>query len=189
VPTARRQVTPQLSAGPLGVPIRKITMIKQLLLFIVFISQYILSQELAQPYSYEFELQDAQIDSSLTNEIRDSFEDDDSSLPLKSISVDLNGDGILEKIIPNEYLCGTGLCPWLIYSPKTKTIIGEIDGKVLFINSKRKNGFNVIETYCRNGGGEGTVCFYEYLQSKYMLRKKIDLHGEQIEEYFKIKFH
>jgi hypothetical protein len=106
---------------------------------------------------------------------------------LKSISVDLNGDGILEKIIPNEYLCGTGLCPWLICSSKTKTFIGEVEGKVLFINTKRINGYTVIETYCRVGGGEGIVYFYEYSHSKYELRKKIDLHGEQIHEYFKKK--
>ena len=55
------------------------------------------------------------VDGSLPGSIRDAFEDDDGR-PLKSASVDLDGDGVAEKLVPNEFLCGTGGCPWVIFS-------------------------------------------------------------------------
>ena|SRR5579859_5320865 len=46
-------------------------------------------------------------DGSLPGSIRDAFDDDDGR-PLKSVSVDLDGDGTAEKFVPNEFLCGNG---------------------------------------------------------------------------------
>ena len=106
--------------------------------------------------------------------------DDDGSSSLKSISVDLNNDGIFEKLIPNEFLCDSGGCLWLVYSLNLKTAIGEIFSIVLYIDTKQKNGYNVIETYLRNGSGKGTVSFYEYSKGRYNSVNRIDLKGKQI---------
>jgi len=159
-------------------------MINRIAIFIPVLVVAAFSQELPQGHYFEYYLDNATVDTSLDPGIRDSFQDDDGSIPLKSISVDLNDDGIFEKIIPNEFLCGTGGCPWLIYNQKSKTIIGKLDGKVIYINSNIANGYYTIETYWRMGGGEGDVSYYECLKDKYLFVKKAKLHGNQIDGYF-----
>lgn len=162
-------------------------MIKRIIILSVFFILTSAAQEFTRSYNFAYELRDAKVDSSLDNNIRYNFVDDDGSNSLKSISVDLNNDGIDEKLIPNEFLCGSGGCPWLVYSLNMKKVIGEIFGIVLYIDTKQKNGYKVIETYSRNGGGKGTVSFYEYLKGHYNSVNRVDLKGEQIKEYFNNK--
>jgi hypothetical protein len=63
-----------------------------------------------------FTVRSAQPDDTLPPELRKEFEKDDES-PLRSVAIDLNGDGNAEKF----YLCGvlaaTGGPQWLVYDP------------------------------------------------------------------------
>ncbi len=162
-------------------------MIKKILILIPFIISTSFAQEFSQNYIFKFELMDVKIDSSLEENIRNYFADDDSSYALKSIEIDLNNDGNSEKFIPNEFLCGSGGCPWLIYNPKSRKVIGEIFGKVLFINNVKVNDYYTIEVYSRNGGGKGKVNFYEYSDGNYKIVNTFELNGEEINKYFSLK--
>jgi hypothetical protein len=173
-----------LDATSLGVLNKDFKMIRYVFILNFLLFPYSLCQDLSNVYYFSFQLFDAKVDSSLDNSIRNYFADDDGSSSLKSISIDLNNDGINEKLIPNEFLCGSGGCPWLVYSLNMKKVIGNIFGNVLYINTKHKNDYNIIEIYSRNGGGKGEVFFYEYSKGLYSVTNKIALHGEQIEEYF-----
>lgn len=72
------------------------------------------------------------LDQDIPEAVREAFDDDDGK-PMKSVSVDLNNDKIPEKLIPNEFLCGNGGCPWLVYSPKLKKVIGRLFGNTIVI--------------------------------------------------------
>jgi hypothetical protein len=147
---------------------------------------YSFSQERSGNYFYQFDIGDAAIDASLNVAIRSEFEDDDPDIELKSISVDLNNDGIKEKLIPNEILCGKGGCPWLVYDTKKKITIGKIDGATLIIDTEIVNGYLIIETFGR-AGDDGSAAIYKYAIGKYSCVKDIPLHGKQINEYFESK--
>ena len=134
-------------------------------------------------YLAQIEPGDAKVDKELPDSIRSAFEDSDDS-PLKSVSFDLNGDGVKEKFIPNEFLGGSGGCPWIIYDPKLQKIMGEIGGSVIFVQQKTSAGFAVLECYWRNGGGEGSVFICTVKGGLYETTDNFDLHGQEIEDYF-----
>jgi hypothetical protein len=134
-------------------------------------------------YLARIEQGDAKVDKELPDSLRSAFEDSDDS-PLKSVSFDLNGDGVKEKFIPNELLGGSGGCPWIIYDPKRQRIIGKIGAKVIFIQEQKSASYAVLECYWRNGGGEGSVFIYEFKGEDYQTTDKFDLHNEEIEDYF-----
>ena len=100
--------------------------------------------------SSKFSLQSATLDKTVPDFVRESFEGDDGK-PMKSISVHLSTKKIPEKLIPNEFLCGSGGCPWIIYSPTLHKVIGRIHGRNITILSDSKEGFKSIEGEWRLG--------------------------------------
>lgn len=137
--------------------------------------------------SFRFTLLDAKLDTSLSSDVRNGFQDDDESIPLKSIDIDLNGDGCPEKLIPNEYLCGNGGCPWIIYDQKSNTIIGKIDGGVILVKNRLINDYCILEAYWHYGAGGGIVLFYEFLSGTYCLVSQNEIECEESDKYFKQK--
>ena len=135
---------------------------------------------------YSIDLYITKPDSTIPDSIRGYFEDDDG-MQLKSFSYDLNGDGIKEKFIPNEFLCGTGLCPWIILDTRSNKVIGEIDAKVIFITDSVQHGYPVLEAYIRCGGGCGSFSTYEYISNAYQSVRDVSLKDDEIELYFKSK--
>jgi hypothetical protein len=106
------------------------------------------------------------VDGSLPNSIRDAFEDDDGR-PLKSASVDLDGDGTAEKLVPNEFLCGTGGCPWVIYSVTQKRVIGTVFASTLAVQSSFTGGYKkLIVTYSEGAKGDMTQT-YAFIDGSY----------------------
>ena len=144
------------------------------------------AQDLTQ-YSVSIELSDAKIDTALSKDIRQSFTDDDTSFALKSFSIDLNGDVVSEKFIPNEFLCGTGGCPWLIFSTKSEKIIGKIDGLIICVKQEKTIGYSDIETYWRMGAGQAIVNIYKYDGNGYKKIRFYTLKDDEIEKYFREK--
>lgn len=141
------------------------------------------AQESSLNYLFKFSILDAKEDSILNEKIRDAFEDDNDSISFKSISIDLNNDNLPEKIIPNEYLCGSGGCPWFVWSVGLMKIIGKIDGKTILVNKMVINGYHSLETFWSLGGGEGVVKSYEFENDSYIEVKKTFLKGDQVEVY------
>ncbi len=138
-------------------------------------------------YLIQISLDSAKIDSTLSDEIRMYFEDDDGSMSLKSVSFDINDDGKVEKFIPNEFLCGTGGCPWLIYDPKTKKVIGRIDGSIIYVCNKKNNDYFQLEALLKIGVSGYLVWRYEFTTIKYEVVSKKTISVNKISEYLKEK--
>jgi hypothetical protein len=163
-------------------------MLRFLLLTILLTFSEMWAEDLTQ-YSISFQQSDVKIDTALSKDIRKSFTDDDTSYALKSFSTDLNGDGITEKFIPNEFLYGTGGCPWLIFSTKSDKIIGRIDGLIVYLQPEKTNRYSDIETYWGMGADQAIVNINKYDGNGYKKVRFYTLNGNEIEKYFKKKKH
>jgi len=115
-----------------------------LILLFVLSSCRIMSAQSADSVQCKLELRNAVEDASLGEEVRSKFADDDGRV-MKSVDFDLNGDGKPEQFIPNEFLCGNGGCPWLVYSPQMRCVIGKIMANEILIMQTRVNGYNVLK--------------------------------------------
>jgi hypothetical protein len=98
-----------------------------------------------------FTVRSTQPDDSLPPEFRKEFEKDEGG-PLKSVTVDLNGDGREEKVFLCAVPAGTGGRQWLVYDPFRNAARGVIVGTIVFIGRDLENGFPRLETYWKQGG-------------------------------------
>jgi len=134
-------------------------------------------------YLWRIEVDNAIPDNKLPENVRSAFDDDDDRA-LNSISIDLNGDGIKEKLIPNEFLRGTGGCPWVVFDTKRKRVVGKIDAMVTFVQKRKQSGYFVLECYWRNGGDSGSVTTYAFNGREYVKLGSLSIQDEQIDKYF-----
>jgi hypothetical protein len=105
-------------------------------------------------------------DKSLPDSIRDAFDDDDGR-PLRSASVDLDGDGTAEKFVPNELLCGNGGCPWVIYSVTQKRVIGTVFGSTLIVQSNSIGGYKTLVVSFSEGLNRVITQKYAFIDGYY----------------------
>ena len=110
------------------------------------------------------------LDKEIPEAVREAFDDDDGK-PMKSVSVDLNNDKIPEKLIPNEFLCGNGGCPWLVYSPKLNKVIGRLFGNTIVILDISTEGYKAIQTSWKLGVGETGTAVYKLRNGAYVQDK------------------
>ena len=133
-----------------------------------------------------FTVRSAQPDDTLPPEIREEFEKDDGS-PLRSVAVDLDGDGKEEKFV----LCGvpsaTGGLQWLVYDPATGASRGIVVGTILFIGRESDDGFPRLETYWKQGGAMSVVFRYKYARGRYGRAGTQALTLWETSEYFRAK--
>lgn len=116
-----------------------------------------------------FSRMSAIVDMSIPESVRAAFDDDDGR-PMRSVSVDLNNDKNPEKLIPNEFLCGNGGCPWLVYSPSLKRVIGRVFGRTITVLETASEGFKSIQITGSLGANKRTSTLYEFRDGGY--RKK-----------------
>ena len=119
-----------------------------------------------------FTVRSAQPDDTLPPEIRKEFEKDDDS-PLKSVAIDLDGNGKEEKFV----LCGVpsaaGGPQWLVFDPATGASRGVVVGSIIFIgrpadgNDAADGGYPKLETYWKQGGAMSVVFRYKYSRGRY----------------------
>jgi len=110
------------------------------------------------------------LDSEIPDSVRKKFDDDDGR-PMKSVSIDLNNDKVPEKLIPNEFLCGNGGCPWLIYSPTLNKVIGDLFGKAIVVLDTSNEGYKSIQTYWRLGPDIQETAVYKFQNGSYKKEK------------------
>jgi hypothetical protein len=113
-----------------------------------------------------FTVRSAQPDETLPPEVRKEFEKDDGS-PLKSVAVDLDGNGKEEKFVLCGVLSAAGGPQWLIYDPATGASRGVIVGTIVFIGQESDDGNPKLETYWRQGGAMSVVFRYKYARGRY----------------------
>ena len=113
-----------------------------------------------------FTVRSARPDDTLPPEIRKEFEKDDGS-PLRSVAVDLDGNGKEEKFV----LCGVpsaaGGPQWLIYDPATGSARGIVVGTIVFIGRESNDGYPKLETYWKQGGAMSVVFRYQFARGRY----------------------
>jgi len=113
-----------------------------------------------------FTVRSAQPDDTPPPEIRKEFEKDDGS-PLRSVAIDLDGDGKEEKFV----LCGipsaAGGPQWLVYDPATGAARGIVIGTIVFVGRESDNGYPKLETYWKQGGAMSVVFRYKYARGRY----------------------
>jgi len=133
-----------------------------------------------------FTVRSARPDDTLPPEIRKEFEKDDGS-PLRSVSVDLDGNGKEEKFV----LCGVpsaaGGPQWLVYDPATGAARGVVVGTIVFIGRESDDGNPKLETYWMQGGAMSVVFRYKYSRGRYGRVGTQALTLWETSEYFRAK--
>ena len=133
-----------------------------------------------------FTARSAKADDSLSEEARKEFEDDDGR-PLKSVSIDLNGDGQDEKFFLSSVASKSGGSQWLIWDPATNAVRGVIVGSIIFVERDTDGGFARLETYWKQGGDMSVVFNYTFSRSRYVRVNSRSLTVPEIDEYFRTK--
>jgi hypothetical protein len=166
-----------------GAQPRKIIIFALLLMAWSFLVNNNASAQDKSKYAFYIDSDDAFPDSTLPTRVRDFFDDTDGS-PLQCIAVDLNDDGHEEIFVPNKFLEGSGVCPWLVFDSRKSDPIASFDAKVIFVTKARVRQHAILECYSRDGGGLGSVRFYEFNGQEYQEVRCIRLEGNAINEYF-----
>jgi hypothetical protein len=133
-----------------------------------------------------FSARSAVLDESISEEVREGFEVDDGS-PLKSVSIDLNGDGRLEKLVLNGVLSGSGGSQWLVYDASRGISRGLVVGSIIFVLDRNDEGYPRLETYWKQSVRMAVVFEYTYSRGRYVRTKSRALTVPEIAEYFRQK--
>jgi len=133
-----------------------------------------------------FTVRSAAPDASIPDTIREEFEKDDGS-PLRSVALDLNGDGQAEKLV----LCGvpaqSGGYQWLVFDPATATAHGIVVGAIIFVGLETDGGYARLETYWKQGGDMSIVSRYAFARGRYARTGTRALTQWEASEYFRTK--
>jgi hypothetical protein len=133
-----------------------------------------------------FSVRSARPDDTVPDVWREQFEKDDGS-PLRSVAVDLDGDGKDEKFV----LCGvqaeSGAYQWLVYDPARDVARGIVAGAIIFVGRETDGGLPRLETYWKQGGDMSIVYRYAYAKGRYARTGTRALTLWEASEYFRAK--
>ena len=138
------------------------------------------------PMKTFFSVRSAQPDETVPAALREQFEKDDGS-PLRSVAVDLDGDGQAEKFI----LCGVpsaaGGYQWLVYDNARAVSRGVVIGAMIFVGRESDGGYPRLETYWRQGGDMSVVSRYAFVKGRYQRAGTKALTLWEASEFFRTK--
>jgi hypothetical protein len=133
-----------------------------------------------------FSVRSARPDDTIPAVLREQFEKDDGS-PLRSVPVDLDGDGKEEKFV----LCGvpsaSGGYQWLVFDPARGVGRGIVIGAIIFVGRESDGGLPRLETYWKQGGDMSIVFRYTYAAGRYGRSGTRALTLWETSEYFRAK--
>jgi len=133
-----------------------------------------------------FSVRSARPDATIPAILREQFEKDDGS-PLKSVPVDLDGDGKDEKFV----LCGVptpaGAYQWLVFDPVRGVGKGVVAGAIIFVGRESDGGYPRLETYWKQGGDMSVVYRYTYAKGRYARSGTRALSLWETSEFFRAK--
>lgn len=133
-----------------------------------------------------FSVRSAVTDNTVPAAFREQFEKDDGS-PLRSVAIDLDGDGKNEKFV----LCGVpsaaGGYQWLVYDPARGTGRGIVIGAIVFLSRETDGGYPRLETYWKQGGNMSVVSRYAFVNGRYVRSESRALSLWEASEFFRAK--
>jgi hypothetical protein len=133
-----------------------------------------------------FTVRSARPDDTLPPEFRKEFEADDGS-PLRSVAIDLDGDGNLEKFFLCGVIAANGGSQWLVFDPARNAARGIVIGTIIFVSRESDNGYPRLETYWEQGGDMSVVFDYRYGRAHYGRVTTRALTLWETSEYFRQK--
>ncbi len=133
-----------------------------------------------------FTARSAKVDNTLGDEVRKEFEDDDGS-PLKSVSIDLKGDGKEEKLVLCAKPSASHGSQWLVWDPAMKSSYGVLIGTIIFVGRDADQSFPRLETYWKQSSDMAVVFNYVFTKGKYSRVRARSLTLPEINEYFRTK--
>ena len=106
---------------------------------------------------------------------------------LRTISLDLNGDGLAEKIATGSGT-GEGLgTAWVIYNPRNGRLMGTLSGSIVFIARESDESWPRLETYMKSAPETAVAFFYVFSGTRYQKARARALTLPEIDEYFRRK--
>lgn len=133
-----------------------------------------------------FSVRSAVTDNTVPAAVREEFEKDDGS-PLRSVAIDLDGDGKDEKFV----LCGVpssaGGYQWLVYDPARQVGRGIVIGTIFFVGRETDGGFPRLEAYWKQGGDMSVVSRYTCANGRYVRSGSRALTLWEASEFFRAK--
>jgi hypothetical protein len=133
-----------------------------------------------------FSVRSAVTDNTIPAALREQFEKDDGS-PLRSVAIDLDGDGKDEKFV----LCGVpsaaGGYQWLVDDQARGTGRGIVIGALIFVGRETDGGYPRLETYWKQGGNMSVVSRYAFVNGRYVRSDSRALSLWEASEFFRAK--
>jgi hypothetical protein len=133
-----------------------------------------------------FSVRSAQPDDTIPEALREQFEKDDGG-PLRSVSVDLDGDGTPEKFVLCAVPSAAGGYQWLVYDVKNGTGRGIVIGAIIFVGRETDGGFARLEAYWKQGGNMSVVSRYAFDVTRYGRTGTRALTQWEASEFFRAK--
>jgi len=138
------------------------------------------------PMKTFFSVRSAIPDGAVPHVLREQFEKDDGG-PMRSVAMDLNGDGKEEKFV----LCGVpsaaGGYQWLVFDQVRGTGRGIIIGAMIFVGRETDGGYPRLETYWKQGGNMSVVSRYTFANGRYVRSDTRALSLWEASEFFRAK--
>lgn len=133
-----------------------------------------------------FSVRSAQPDDAIPDALREQFEKDEGG-PLRSVAIDLDGDGRDEKFVLSATPTGTGGYQWLVYDTFRGIVRGVVVGAIVFVGRDTDSGFPRLETYWKQGGDMSVVFRYKFDRTRYGRSGTRALTLWETSEYFRAK--
>jgi hypothetical protein len=138
------------------------------------------------PLKTFFSVRSAQPDDTIPDTLREQFEKDDGS-PLRSVPIDLDGDGRDEKFVLCAVPTASGGYRWLVYDVTRAVGRGIIVGAIIFVGRETDGGFPRLESYWKQGGEMSVVFRYAFDKTRFGRTGTKALTPWETSEFFRAK--
>lgn len=133
-----------------------------------------------------FTVRSAVPDPSLPETLRTQFEKTNEE-PLRSVTLDLNLDGVPEKFVLNPLAAIATGHQWLVFDQKKGAVLGFVTGALIFVHREAEGRFPKLETYWKQGGEMAVVFEYVFDRVRYERTSSRSLTQAEISDYFSAK--
>ena len=106
---------------------------------------------------------------------------------LRALSLDLDGDGLPEKIATGSGSGADAGTIWVVYNPRNSRLMGTLTGSIIFVAREADEGWPRLETYMKTTPETAVAFYYVFSGSRYQKARARALTLPEIDEYFRLK--